>query len=145
MRTDLLIGDFFDLLYKRFLIMAFCLLLLVLNYSSQAQSQPPVTQHVTIKVNDATLDEVLQILRRQVKLQFIIDAGASGKAKNIRLDMKDAPLSEVLNKALAGAGLEYVINKSVIIIHPVNAPKLQDTIVKAQLMPVSISIKRSEE
>src|SRR5438874_1486866 len=142
MRTDLLIGDSFALWYKRFLITALSLLLLVLNYSSRAQSQPPVTQHVTIKVNDASLDEVLQILRRQVKLQFIIEAGASGRANNIRLDMKDAPLTEVLNKALAGTGLEYVINKNVIIIRVANVPKLQDTIARApQLIPVSISIK----
>ena len=144
MRTDRLIGHSFAPLYKRFLIMALSLLLLVLHYNSQAQSQPPVTQHVTIKVNDASLDEVLQILRRQVKLQFIIDADASGKAKNIRLDMKDAPLSEVLNKALAGSGLEYVINKNVVIIRVTNVSKLQDTVATAQLIPVSISIKSED-
>jgi TonB-linked SusC/RagA family outer membrane protein len=144
MRTDLLIGDFFALLYKRFLITAFSLLLLVSSYRSRAQNPPPVTQHVTIKVNDASLDEVLLILRRQVKLQFIIDAGASGKANNIRLDMKDTPLTEVLNKALAGTGLEYVINKNVVIIRVTNEPKLQDTLARVQFIPVSISIKSED-
>src|SRR4051795_941975 len=108
MRTKLLSRNLIAFLHKRFLIVAFILPMLVLSRPVLAQSQPLGTQRVTVKVEDASLDEVMQILRRQVKLQFIIDAGASEKAQHIRLDMTDALLSAVLGKMLAGTGLEYV-------------------------------------
>ncbi|MBS1565432.1 MAG: SusC/RagA family TonB-linked outer membrane protein, partial [Bacteroidetes bacterium] len=92
----------------------------------------------------APLDDVMQILRRQVKLQFIIDAGAAEKAQHIRLDMTDAPLSGVLDKMLSGTGLEYVINKNVIIIRKINTPKLQDTLVKSQPLQVTVVVKSED-
>ena len=144
MRTQLLSGNLIAFLQKRFLIVALTLPMLVLSRPVQAQSQPLGSQHVTVKVEDASLDEVMQILRRQVKLQFIIDAGASEKAQHIRLDMTDAPLSGVLGKMIAGTGLEYVINKNVIIIRKINTPKLQDTLVKAQPIQVTVFVKSED-
>src|SRR5882757_8874050 len=144
MRTQLLCGNLFALLGRRFLIVAITLPMLVLSRPVLAQSQPLGAHHVTVKVEDASLDEVMQILRRQVKLQFIIDAGASDKAQHIRLDMTDAPLSGVLGKILSGKGLEYVINKNVVIIRKISTAKLQDTVVKAPPVQVTVIVKSED-
>lgn len=144
MRINILSRNPFAILYKRFLIVALTLPMLVLGHPVLAQNQPLGQQRVTVKVENASLDGVMQILRRQVKLQFIIDAGASDKARNIRLNMTDAPLSDVLNKMLAGTGLEHVINKNVIVIRKISAPKLQDTLVKSQPVQVTVTVKSEE-
>jgi len=145
MRTQLLKGNCHALL-KQLLILALCLPMLLWGQGSiaQTQPQPPGAQRVTVKVEKASLDEVMQILRRQVKLQFIIDAGASEIAKDIRLNMTDAPLSGVLDKMLAGTGLEYVINKNVIIIRKINTVKPQAAIVKIPPIQVTVTIKNED-
>ncbi|MCS3802132.1 SusC/RagA family TonB-linked outer membrane protein [Niastella sp. OAS944] len=145
MRTKLLIRDSFALFYKPFLIVTFSFLLLVFNHPVQAQNQPLASQRVTVKVDNASLDEVLQILRRQVKLQFVIEANVSDKAQHISLNMTVAPLSGVLDKILAGTGLEYVFNKNVVIIRKISVPMVQEeSVAKIQYGQVTITVKGDE-
>jgi TonB-linked SusC/RagA family outer membrane protein len=141
MRTCFLNRPSFACLYKKIFIAILPLVLLVLGHHSLAQSQPPGAQPVTVKVERASLDEVLQILRRQVKLQFVIDAGVSDKYGSIQLNMVNVPLSDVLNKLLAGKNMEYVINKNVIIIRKTGASKLQDTVVREALLQVMVMVR----
>jgi len=102
---------------------------------------PLGAQRVTVKVEKASLAEVMHILRRQVKLEFIIDGGVTDRVKDIRLNMTDAPLSNVLDKIFSGTGLEYVINKSVIVIRKIKTAQARDTLIKGPPILVMIIIK----
>ena len=129
---------------KKILIVALLLPMLVLGHLAKAQDQPLGEQKVTVKVQNASLGEVFRILRRQVKLQFVMDAGVSEKSGNIQLNMVNVPLSDVLNSLFSSRGMEYVINKNVVVIRKVNTPKIQDSTGRTLLLKVSVLVKNED-
>jgi TonB-linked SusC/RagA family outer membrane protein len=113
------------------------------SHFSFAQDQPLKDRRVTVQVENASINDVFKILRKQVKLQFILEAGISGRNKNIRLNMVDVPLSNVLDKLIAGTGLEYVFNKNVVIIRKPVEKMAQDTtaVMRTQNALVTVVVK----
>ena len=123
------------------LLLSFSILLF--SYSSFAQDLPMKDRRVTVQVENASINDVFRILRKQVKLQFILEAGISGKNKNLQLNLQNVPLSNVLDKLIAGSGLEYVFNKNVVIIRKPVEKTVQDlpTTVKTESLLVTVVVK----
>ncbi len=145
MRINFLIRGLHARLLNRSLIIPLLALLLFLHHPAHAQDPSPGNQRVTLKVDNASIEEVLKMLRKVVKLQFIIDAGVSGKSKSAPLNMVNAPLSEVLDKMLTGTGLEYVINKNVVVIRKKITPQAQEPAgAWRAYIPVTILVKNEE-
>lgn len=146
MRINFLIREIYARLLQRWLLIPCFILLLCLYHPVHAQGPPsPGNQLVTLKVENASIEEVLKKLRKVVKLQFIIDAGVSGKSKSAPFNMVNAPLSDVLDKMLSNTGLEYVINKNVVIIRKkANTPALAEPDTERSMVPVTIIVKNEE-
>ncbi|QEC44459.1 SusC/RagA family TonB-linked outer membrane protein [Pseudobacter ginsenosidimutans] len=146
MRIKFLIREVYARPLYRWLLLPHLMLLLCLFHPAHAQVPPaPANQLVTLKIENASIEEVLKKLRKVVKLQFIIDAGVSGKSKSAPFNLVDVPLSEVLDKMLVNTGLEYVINKSVVIIRKKAGAQVQPgTSEEVSLMPVTVIVKNEE-
>lgn len=91
------------------------------------QVAPGADPPVSLNVEQATLNEVIQLLRNQVKLQFFYNAGLDTVSPRITLHLRQAPLSTALDKALAGTSLEYILRKGIVIIRPA-APRRTDSL-----------------
>lgn len=145
MRINFLIRLPYAWLLHRLLIIPLIAWLLCLYQPVQAQVAAPDNQLVTLKVDNASIEEVLKKLRKVVKLQFIIDAGVSGKSKSASFNMVNAPLSDVLDKMLTGTGLEYVINKNVVIIRKKASTQAEQTSAAMRsLVTVTVIVKNEE-
>ena len=146
MRIKFLIREFYARLLHRWLLLPLLALFLLFNLPAHAQAPPsPGNQLVTLKVDNASIEEVLKKLRKMVKLQFIIDAGVSGKSKSAAFNLVKAPISDVLDKMLTGTGLEYVINKNVVIIRKKpNSPDQERSESERLLIPVTVIVKNEE-
>jgi TonB-linked SusC/RagA family outer membrane protein len=146
MRIKFLIREIYARLLHRWLLLPLLSLLLLLDLPARAQTPPsPGNQLVTLKIDNASIEEVLKKLRKVVKLQFIIDAGVSGKSKSAAFNLVNAPLTDVLEKMLTGTGLEYVINKNVVIIRKkTNTPDQELPDAKRLLISVTVTVKNEE-
>ena len=69
------------------------------------------TQKVTIRVTDATLQKVIQLIERQTSLGFMYDPKDIAGVKGLNLDFRDADVEVVLDAALKGSSLTYTIEK----------------------------------
>jgi len=123
------------------LLLSFSILLF--SHFSYAQDLPMKDRRVTVQVENASINDVFKILRKQVKLQFILETGISGRNKNLQLNMVNVPLSNVLDKLTAGTGLEYVFNKNVVIIRKPVERTVQDvpTTVRTESLLVTVVVK----
>ncbi|MBO9633887.1 MAG: SusC/RagA family TonB-linked outer membrane protein [Chitinophagaceae bacterium] len=145
MRINFLIRDPYARLLHQWPIIPLLSLFLFIQHPVQAQAPVPGKELITLKVENASIEEVLKKLRKVVKLQFIIDAGVSGKSKSAAFNMVNAPLSDVLDKMLTGTGLEYVINKNVVIIRKkATAEAQQESFDGRPSVTVTVIVKNEE-
>lgn len=82
---------------------------------------------VTVKAHQVSLSELLQLLRKQVNVQFIYTAGKATLQHRITLDMTGEPLSRVLDRALQGTSQEYVVTRGIVIIRQAMATGEDDS------------------
>jgi TonB-linked SusC/RagA family outer membrane protein len=102
------------------LMFVFYLCLLCYTNAVSQTSYPLPSPLITIHVKDVSLDEFIQELRKQVKFQFIY-SNLTNFPDHISLQLKQAPLTMVLDKALHNTGWEYLTDKDMVIIRPVIA------------------------
>jgi len=86
---------FFTLLFS---LCLFC------SFTSQGQEQK-----VTVNLNNASLQEVFNVIEKQTTYRFSYRSAVLDERKDINLSKKDVPVSAVLNDALSGRNLEFKI------------------------------------
>jgi TonB-linked SusC/RagA family outer membrane protein len=111
----------------RFLLImkvTFILLLFSLNVSAALYGQT-----ISLKRNNATLNEIIKEIRKQSGFNILIDATVLDAAKPVTVNLKDKSLAETLEKILFAQGLSYNIIEQNVIISK-DDRKLPETIIK---------------
>lgn len=84
----------------------------------QVVQQPDGTAKVTIRVYRASLKQVIRLIEQQTGLTFAISTTALDNAAPISIQVKDAPLEQVLSKMFAYTNYAYEIRNKQIIVYP---------------------------
>ncbi|HLT81656.1 MAG TPA: SusC/RagA family TonB-linked outer membrane protein [Cyclobacteriaceae bacterium] len=83
-----------------------------------------VSQNVTINERNAPLEKIFREIKRQTGYVFFYNQEFLRKARNVTVQLRDAPLTDALDQCLKGQPLSYVIeNKSIIITEKPAAPE----------------------
>lgn len=77
-----------------------------------------IAQQVSIRVKEATLEEVIAKLKPQTAYKFYYDIDMVKKANPLTLDIANATLENALEKCFEGQPLYYSIRKGIVVIHP---------------------------
>ncbi|MCR9013148.1 SusC/RagA family TonB-linked outer membrane protein [Gabonibacter chumensis] len=101
------------------------LLLLASAFSLQASSFAQAGR-VTLKMQNATIDELIQNVRTKTEYKFLYRVEEVKKYGKQDVDIKDATIEEFLQKILANTPLSYKIQNGVIIIRPVKEDKTKE-------------------
>ncbi|MDY4043495.1 MAG: SusC/RagA family TonB-linked outer membrane protein [Marinifilaceae bacterium] len=110
----------------------FLLLLTTLHVSASISAQ---TRQVTLEVQNATLEEVIQSLKSQTDYGFFynIDGKEIQQVRNITISLKDVELEKALSTILKGTGLSFHVVNNVVIIKK-QAPVMSRDTVKMQIV-----------
>lgn len=73
-------------------------------------------QSITLKMRNASLEEVIWVLKEKTKLTFLYTDEDVASVKGIDLDVKDLDVDAVLEECLAGTGLDFVKTNDAVII-----------------------------
>ncbi|AYB31963.1 SusC/RagA family TonB-linked outer membrane protein [Chryseolinea soli] len=73
-------------------------------------------QTVTLKLKNATVQEVLKQLSRKTGISIVYDEAYFEKASRIDIDVKDVPLENVLDICLKQSGYSYSVQGSTVVI-----------------------------
>lgn len=101
-----------DLFSKSIVIRLFSMLIII----SMHVSVFAYAQKITIKKQNASLSTVIKEIKKQSGYNFLYDAGALLGAPRINVDVKQAAVSEVLDRCFEGLPLRYVIRDNNVII-----------------------------
>lgn len=93
---------------------------------------------VTLKLNDASLEQVFIELKRQTSVQFFYSMDKIKNIRNLSVDVKNEELDSVLNYLLENTDLSYTYVDNVIVLKD-KEKVVRNTVVKQQ--PVSKEIK----
>ena len=96
-------------------------------------------QKVTVKVKKANLEQVLELIQQQTGYDFLYNAGHLKDAKSIDLDMKNAPLREVLDACMVNQPLSYQIDNTTVLIKTKESPSLSTLNMSGSLRQKTIS------
>lgn len=123
------------------------IILLAISFSFAQQA----TDKVNVNLKNASLSQVLNEIKRQVKMSLMFSNDVIKNLPNKDYQMKDIPLEAALRECLEGSGLEYYLSNNVILIRKSNdkGEKVQQVTVNGQvkdengdLLPgVSVAIK----
>lgn len=103
-------------LWKTCLIMKFLFLFLLVSATQLTASVYGQVGKVTLQMEDATFEEVMQALESATGYTFVYQDRQVAEVKNLKLNYVDTEISEVLDACLAGTGLGYQVVDKVIII-----------------------------
>ena len=73
-------------------------------------------QRVSVKLENATLEELIIEIKRQCDVGFLYDHNKTKSIRSITLDVKNVPLSDVLTQALKGTGFVAEFNGNTVVI-----------------------------
>lgn len=73
-------------------------------------------QHISLNAEHASIKEIFNEIRKQTGYSFIFSSQSLKQSAPVRINVKNAPLQEVLDKCFAGQPLEYIINGKTIIV-----------------------------
>jgi type II secretory pathway component GspD/PulD (secretin) len=75
-----------------------------------------LSQKVTIAKKNASLEEIFEILQQQTGYSFILDSHMMARAKNVDIQVKDAPVKDVLDLCFKDQSFTYVIQDKIIVV-----------------------------
>lgn len=102
--------------YQTILIMKLIVLLIVLfTFQATASSYG---QNVSLNVKKQRLDVVLKEIKKQTKLNFLINAAYLQKSNNITLSVENTPIKTVLDAIFKQQPFGYIISNDVITVNP---------------------------
>jgi TonB-linked SusC/RagA family outer membrane protein len=95
-------------------------------------------QKITLRVKKATLQDIFLDIQQQSGYDFVYSAELLKEAKPITLAVKDASISEVIEKCMEGQPFTYLINKKTITIREKDGPKPELKIQPEQIIAVPV-------
>lgn len=102
--------------YRIFLAMKLTIFF-VLWFSLYASAEA-LSQEVSLRVKNASLEEVLQEIRSKTGFMFIYDAQYLSQATPITLNLQDHPVEEALRAVFLNQPFRYVVREKTIVIVP---------------------------
>lgn len=98
-----------------------CLLCLIIGANAFASNG----KNISIDMENGKLKSLFELIEKQTDYVFSYGDDALDNKKVVSINLKDAPVSEILDRALEGTNLSYQIvsDKSIIITKKDNAPK----------------------
>lgn len=82
-------------------------------------------QSITLKMENASLKDVLSAIQKQTKYDFIFNSSKLNDVKLRYVDFENEDFNEVLEKCLSPAGLTYLVENNIVMIRPDSRKKLQ--------------------
>lgn len=79
-------------------------------------------QKVTLRVDNASLEQVLWKLKEQTQFEFVYSNQDIALCKDISVNASNRPLDSLLDEILSKAGLEYSVTSNVIVIRKKSEP-----------------------
>ena len=90
-------------------IMKLCMLFLCAAFLQVSANTYSQEAKLDLKVNNASLEQVMNNIRRQSEFSFFFDDAAVKNISNITLDVRNARIEEVLAACLKGTGFSFRI------------------------------------
>ena len=91
--------------------------------SVRADGPAQPKKRMSIALTGATLDDVLQHIKRETGYLLLYNSNSIKAVKGITLHRQNAPVEEILREALHGTGLDFSISEDTIIIRVREADK----------------------
>ncbi|NML22430.1 SusC/RagA family TonB-linked outer membrane protein [Pseudoflavitalea sp. G-6-1-2] len=121
----------------------FFLTVALMNVSAAA-----ISQNVDLSVKNAPLKQVFTLLQQKTGFSFLYAHQTLKEAQTVTIDVKDKPLTEVLDEILKAQRLTYVIRSKTIIVSPLSslallfdgAPQISGARDMAALIPIRLRI-----
>src|SRR6202012_4129034 len=79
-------------------------------------------QTVTYKSNHASLKEIITEIRKQTGFNVLVSSKSISNITSLKVNFKNPPLTEVLDKFLAGQPLTYKIEDKTVLIEEKKSP-----------------------
>jgi len=101
------------------------------------------SQKVTISGKNMTLDRVFEEIKQQTGYALIMNKSLFEKTQRVTLQVKDLPLTDLLDLCLKGQGLSYQISNRIIVItasRPVPPPAAAPAADRAESLPPPLLI-----
>ena len=126
-------GNCFRKMWLMTRLLTVFLFVMSMNVSASLYSQ---NKTVSLKLNGATLEEVIQSLKLQTDYGFFynIDNKDIKSVRNISIDVKDMALEDVLLHVLKGTNLTYSIVNNVVILNTKNPVVTRDSVQKEHVL-----------
>ena len=94
------------------------------------------SQSITISAKKITIEKAFRLIEQQTDFSFLWNESVLDKSRVISLDVKDAPLSTVLDICLRGMPLSYRIMDRVVLIELTRVIRIEDSI-RSALHPLA--------
>lgn len=108
--TALICGKLLCYTPKFFIVMKLSILFLM--FAFMQVSAASFAQKVSIKMKNASIDEIFYNLTKQTGQTFIADASLTKKLKPINLNMSNVSLNEVLLRCFEGQKIKIILNEA---------------------------------
>lgn len=119
-----------QIIFKLVLIMKLVIFLLT-AFSLQVGARG-YAQNVTIRVNNATVEQVLQEIQQQTGYDFLYNSAHLKGIKSMDLNFKDTPLLTVLEACFASQPLAFQIDNNTVLVYKKNEIKPPVSTLKQQ-------------
>jgi TonB-linked SusC/RagA family outer membrane protein len=96
------------------------------------------SQSVTLSARKITIERAFKVIEKQTDFSFLWNEGALDRSRTISIDVKDAPLSKVLDICLRGLPLSYRILDKAVLIEMAPLFPLADTVLASPKPPVIV-------
>lgn len=85
------------------------------------------SQSFDLKVNNASLEEVMNVIRSKTEYSFFFDDDAVSKISNITLDLRNATVEDMMLRCLDGTGFSFrVVDKTIILFREKTQSQVQN-------------------
>ena len=102
-------------------------------------------QKVTLQKNNASLQSIFSEIRTQTGYDFLGDANLIRNAKPININVKDAPLNEVLIQCFQGQDLTYTLEEKTVVVKKKKMAIIDKINILIPAPPIIISGKVTDE
>ncbi|MFT3949573.1 MAG: secretin and TonB N-terminal domain-containing protein [Agriterribacter sp.] len=117
--------------------MKLTVLLIIAGFCANAEG---LAQKVTLSLNNASLEQVFSQVKLQTGFSFIWDEATLKGSHPVNINVKNAPVSEVMDRCLKDQSLVYqIVGKIIVIRQEAEIVPSVENILKAIPPPVDIS------
>ena len=108
--------------------MKLCIILVCLFSFSLSATTLAQRERVSMKLQDVSLRQVLEQIREQTKLQFMMSKEQGERVGRVSVDAVNETVAEVLDKIFASTGLTWVVKEDIIVVKEQPQQQVQDPV-----------------